>query len=98
MAKRLSEEERRLRRLKDGALADEYGALQARQAELKAEAVRRDLRRCEGELFRLTLTPPAEYERFDRRAYERDHGPLPETYFATVGRDWDLRCRARSKG
>jgi hypothetical protein len=54
----LSLEGRRLRKLTDGELADEVGTLEARIDALKAEAIRREIRRAEGEDFRITLTPP----------------------------------------
>ena len=58
MSGKLDPETKRLRRLSPGALADEIGALEARVDALKAEAIRRELRRAEGEDYRITLTPP----------------------------------------
>ena len=55
----LSPEGRRLRKLTDGELADEVATFEARIDALKAEAIRREIRRAEGGDFRITLTPPA---------------------------------------
>ena len=50
----------------DGELADEVGTLEARIDALKAEAIRREIRRAEGEDFRITLTPPGTSQRTDK--------------------------------
>ena len=58
MTGKLDAEAKRLRKLTDGALADEVGGLEARIGALKSEAIRRNLHRAQGEAFRITLTPP----------------------------------------
>ena len=59
MTEKLEPEAKRLRKLSPGELANEIGALEARHDVLKAEAIRRELRRAEGESqsgWRLTCT------------------------------------------
>jgi hypothetical protein len=59
MTEKLEPEAKRLRKLSPGELADEIGALEARHDVLKAEAIRRELHRAEGESqsgWRLTCT------------------------------------------
>jgi hypothetical protein len=62
----LSLEGRRLRKLTDGELADQIGTFEARIDALKAEAIRREIRRAEGADFRITLTPPGTSQRTDK--------------------------------
>jgi hypothetical protein len=57
MPEKLDPEAKRLRNISPGELADAIGALEARVEVLKAEAIRRDLRRAEGEAYRIVLTP-----------------------------------------
>ena len=58
MAEKLDPEAKRLRNISAGDLADAIGALEARVEVLKAEAIRRELHRAEGEAYRIVLTPP----------------------------------------
>jgi hypothetical protein len=50
MGEKLDPEAKRLRNVSPGELADAIGALEARVEVLKAEAIRRELRRAEGEI------------------------------------------------
>jgi hypothetical protein len=52
-----------LANVSSGELADGIGALEARVEVLKAEAIRRDLHRAEGENCRIVLTRPAPLRR-----------------------------------
>jgi hypothetical protein len=52
-------EAKRLRHVSSGELADAIGALEARVEVLKAEAIRRELRRAEGEAYRIVLAGAA---------------------------------------
>lgn len=97
MANRLTDAERRLRKLKPGELADECGGLQADIAAIKAECIRRGIDRADGDVFRLALSAPGEYRRFDRPRYELAHGALPAEYMTTVMTDWQMRCTARRR-
>jgi hypothetical protein len=53
MGEKLDPEAKRLRNVSSGELADAIGALEARVEVLKAEAIRRELRRAEGEAYRI---------------------------------------------
>lgn len=97
MAKRLTDAERRLRKLKAGELADECGARQADIAAIKAECIRRGIDRADGDVFRLALSAPSQYQRFDRPRYELVFGALPAEYMTTVMTDWQMRCTARRR-
>src|SRR5271168_1620348 len=66
MAEKLDPEAKRLRNISPGDLADAIGALEARVEVLKAEAIRRELRRAEGEAYRIVLTPPGTQQRTDK--------------------------------
>ena len=66
MAEKLDPEAKRLRNVSSGELADAIGALEARVEVLKAEAIRRDVRRAEGEAYRIVLTPPGTGQRTDK--------------------------------
>ena len=70
MTKPLEPEVKRLRSLAAGELADEAGAAHAALARIKEEAIRRNLRRIDGALFRLTLSEPGRHMRLDRRRLE----------------------------
>ena len=54
MAEKLDPEAKRLGNISPGDLADAIGALEARIEVLKAEAIRRELHRAEGEAYRIT--------------------------------------------
>lgn len=103
MAKSLSDEERRLRKLTSAELADEVGALKAEIGDrnaaidvLKAEAVRRGLTEADGSLFRITLSPPGEQQRIDKEMLESVFGTAFVQHFSkTVPTDWSMRCYGR---
>jgi hypothetical protein len=57
MPEKLDPEAKRLRNISSGELADAIGALEARVEVLKAEAIRRELHRAEGENYRFRLAP-----------------------------------------
>jgi hypothetical protein len=61
--------------------ADEVGTLEARIDTLKAEAIRREIRRAEGEDFRITLTPPGISQRTDKPLLLRVLGASRATHF-----------------
>jgi hypothetical protein len=102
MAARLTDEERRLRGLTPGELADEVGALKAEAADaeakiaaLKAEAVRRKLTEANGSLFRVTLSPPGEATRLDIKALRAAKGEkFLAPWLMPVVTDWVMRCTA----
>ena len=97
----LSPEGRRLRKLTDGELADEVGTLEARIDALKAEAIRREIRRAEGADFRITLTPPGTSQRTDKPLLLQVMGITEAEYTARfchpVQTGWRLTCTARRK-
>jgi hypothetical protein len=64
MAEKLDPEAKRLRKITPGELADAIGALEARVEVLKAEAIRRELHRAEGQAYH--LTPPGTSQRTDK--------------------------------
>jgi hypothetical protein len=98
MAKRpaLDPETARLRKLAAGALADEIGGLEARIDALKAEAIRRDLRRAQGADFRIALSPPGISQRTDKRELLRVMGITADEFAARfcneVPTGWRLTC------
>ena len=100
MAKRpaLSPEEQRLRKLGPGQLADEIGELQARVEALKAEAIRRELRRAEGAAYRIVLSPPGTQQRLDKPRPLATLGISAEQYASRfcnlVHTGWRLTCTA----
>ena len=58
--------------------------------------MRRELRRAEGNLFRLSLTPPGRQTRLDRARLEADHGAeFLAPYLYETDTDWVMRCSAR---
>jgi hypothetical protein len=63
---KLDPEAKRLRKVSPAYLADQIGALEARIEVFKAEAIRRELRRAEGEAYRIVLTPPGTSQRTDK--------------------------------
>ena len=103
MTKPLDPEVKRLRGLSPGELADAVGAVKANIADLeaelgalKAEAVRRDLREAEGELFRLALSPPGTQSRIDSKLLREVMGdPFVDHFSRAVLTDWVMRCCAR---
>jgi hypothetical protein len=98
---KLDPETKRLRKLTDGALADEVGTLKASIAALEEEAIRRGLRRAEGEDFKITLTPPGTSQRTDKPLLLRVLGITEDEYTARfchlVKIGWRLTCSAIRK-
>jgi hypothetical protein len=94
-------EAKRLRKLTDGALADEVGALKASIAALEEEAIRRGFRRAVGEHFKITLTPPGTSQRTDKPLLLRVLGITENEYTARfchpVQTGWRLTCNAIRK-
>ena len=103
MTKPFDPELKRLRGLSAGELADAVGAIKAKIAHLetelgalKAEAVRRDLREADGELFRLALSPPGMQSRLDGALLRQVFGDRFVDHFSrAVATDWVMRCSAR---
>jgi hypothetical protein len=96
LTKTLDPEVKRLRGLPSGDLADEAGRLKAALAHIKDEAVRRDLRRAEGALFRLTMIPPGRQVRLDRKAVVDKFGAAEIAACCyEIDTDWVMRCSAR---
>ena len=92
----LDPEVKRLKKLAPGELADEAGRLKAALGRIKDEAIRRDLRRAEGALFRLTLTPPGRQSRLNRAQLETVYGAnLIARYCYEIDTDWVMRTSAR---
>jgi hypothetical protein len=94
---KLDPETKRLHKLTAG----EVGALEARIDALKAEAIRRDLRRAEGEGFRITLTPPGTQQRTDKPLLLQVLGITAAEYTArfyhSVQTGWRLTRTPRRK-
>jgi hypothetical protein len=101
MTEKLDPEAKRLRNISPGDLADAIGALEARVEVLKAEAIRRDLRRVEGEAYRIVLTPPGTGQRADKALLLRVLGITAAEYTARfchpVHTGWRLTCTALRK-
>ena len=101
MTEKLDPEARRLSNISSGDLADAIGALEARVEVLKAEAIRRDLRRAEGEAYRIVLTPPATSQRTDKPKLLLVLGITAAEYAARftypVHTGWRLTCTALRK-
>jgi hypothetical protein len=101
MPEKLDAEAKRLRTISPGDLADAIGALEARVEVLKAEAIRRDLRRAEGEAYRIVLTPPGTSQRTDKPLLLKVLGITAAEYTARfcnpVHTGWRLTCTALRK-
>jgi hypothetical protein len=92
----MTADDKRLRKLSPGELADEAGKLKSALGAIKDEAVRRELRRAEGNFYRLTLSPPGRQTRLDRARLEADKGhELIAPYLYEADTDWVMRCVAR---
>ena len=95
----LDPEIKRLRTLSPAALADEAGALKAKTEAIKDEAIRRGLKKAEGQFWKLALTPPGQSNRTDKSRLlmflamsESEY----ETRFTNPTQtDWVMRCTAR---
>ena len=85
-----------LREMTPGQLADAAGKLKAALGDIKDEAIRRELRRAEGNTFRLTLSPPSRQMRLDRARLEEEHGhELIAPFLYEADTDWVMRVSAR---
>jgi hypothetical protein len=92
-------EVKRLRKLSPGALADEAGALKAKTEAIKDEAIRRGLRKAEGEFWKLALSPPGQSNRTDKSRLLAVLGISESEYVARfcspTQMDWRMTCTAR---
>jgi hypothetical protein len=85
-----------LRGLTPGQLADAAGKFRAALADIKDEAVRRELSRAEGNAFRLTLSPPGRQTRLDRARLEAEQGAdFLAPYLYEEDTSWVMRVSAR---
>ena len=85
-----------LRGLTPGQLADAAGQLKAALADIKGEAIRRELGRAEGNSYRLTLSPPSRQTRLDRARLEAEKGAeLLAPYLYEEDTSWVMRVSAR---
>ena len=95
----LDAEAKRLRKLSPAALADEAGALKAKTEAIKDEAIRRGLKKAEGQFWKLALTPPGQSNRTDKSRLLGFLGFSEDEYvmrFTTPTQtDWVMRCTAR---
>ena len=95
----LDPEIKRLRKLSPAALADEAGALKAKTEAIKDEAIRRGLKRAEGQFWNLALTPPGQSNRTDKSRLLAVLGISEDEYAARftspTQTDWVMRCTAR---
>jgi hypothetical protein len=95
----LDAEAKRLRKLSPAALADEAGALKAKTEAIKDEAIRRGLKKAEGQFWKLSLSPPGESNRTDKSRLLAVLGISEIEYIARytsiVHTDWVMRCTAR---
>jgi hypothetical protein len=95
----LDPEVRRLRKLSPSALADEAGALKAKTEAIKDEAIRRGLRKAQGEFWKLALSPPGTSNRTDKPRLMAVLGISENEYEARftspVDTGWVMRCTAR---
>src|SRR6202045_3437917 len=95
----LDAEAKRLRKLSPAALADEAGALKAKTEAIKDEAIRRGLKRAEGQFWNLALTPPGQSNRTDKSRLLAVLG-ISESEYVTrftspTQTDWVMRCTPR---
>jgi hypothetical protein len=95
----LDPEIRRLRTLSPAALADEAGTLKAKIEAIKDEAIRRGLKRAEGQFWKLALTPPGQSNRTDKGRLLAVLGISESEYItrftSPAQTDWVMRCTAR---
>jgi hypothetical protein len=95
----LDPEIKRLRKLSPAALADEAGALKAKTEAIKDEAIRRGLKKAEGQFWKLALTPPGQSNRTDKSRLLAVLGISESEYVSwytsPVQTDWVMRCTAR---
>jgi hypothetical protein len=95
----LDPEIKRLRKLSPAALADEAGALKAKTEAIKDEAIRRGLKKAEGQFWKLALTPPGLSNRTDKARLLAVLGISDSDYVARyttpTQTDWVMRCTPR---
>jgi hypothetical protein len=79
--------------------ADEAGALTAKTEAIKDEAIRRGLKKAEGQFWKLALSPPGESNRTDKSRLLAVLGISESEYVArftsVTHTDWVMRCTAR---
>jgi hypothetical protein len=101
MTGKLDPETKRLRKLTDGALADEVGTLKGRISALEEEAIRRGLRRAQGEDFKITLSPPSTSMRTDKplllQVLGITEGEFAARFCRPVESGWRMTCTALRK-
>jgi len=100
----LDAETKRLRGMTPGQIADEAGSIKAQIADrnerldaLKAEAVRQKITEANGDLFRITLSPPGEQLRLDTAMIRAAFNPeFIDTHLSkSTETGWVLRVAAR---
>ena len=95
----LDPEAKRLRRLSPGALADEAFALKTRLDAVKDEAIRRGLDRAEGQLGRISLSPPGTQNRTQRAVLLQvlgiDEAEFVARFTREVETDWRMTIKPR---
>jgi hypothetical protein len=95
----LDAEEKRLRKLSPAALADEAGALKVKTEAIKDEAIRRGMKKAEGQFWKLALTPPGQSNRTDKSRLLAVLGISEIEYVArytsVTYTDWVMRCTPR---
>jgi hypothetical protein len=85
-----------LRDMTPGQLADTAGSLKAALADIKDEAIRRELSRVEGNAYRLTLSAPSRQTRLDRARLEAEQGAdFLAPYLYEEDTSWVMRVSAR---
>jgi hypothetical protein len=94
-----AEAEKRLRALSPAALADEAGALKAKTEAIKDEAIRRGIKKAEGQFWKLSLSPPGQSNRTDKSRLLAFLGFSEDEYVmrftSPTQTDWVMRCTAR---
>jgi hypothetical protein len=95
----LEPEARRVRKLSPATLADEVGAAKEKIETIKTEVIRRGLRKVEGELWKLSLSPPGTSNRTDKDRLLAVLGISESEFVARftspTQTDWVMRCTAR---
>jgi hypothetical protein len=89
----------RLQKLSPDELADQAGRLHDELDMIKSEAIRRGLDRAEGSAWRITLSPPGEQMRTDKRRLLRVLGitaaEFAARYCRPIRTDWRLTITRR---
>jgi hypothetical protein len=80
-------------------VADEAGALKAKTEAIKDEAIRRGLKKAEGQFWKLALTPPGQSNRTDKSRLLAVLGISESQYVSRftspTQTDWVMRCTPR---